>query len=206
MATAAVTNTFVQLATTSAAAMNTNFTELETFENSSVVHVDGSKTMTADLDAGGFKLTGLGTPSAGTDGATKGFTDGLVEGATFDAETPYATTLNTRIVFSTATDDNDGWYDPLVYTDRLVCPEDGMYTLYIKYNTEIYTSPDLSVWVNGYKLITQTKFGEQTGSIWYCFSIIPITLTATDIIDVRPDASGVTLQTFSLSIKKVGTY
>jgi hypothetical protein len=39
---------------------------------------DGSAAMTGDVAAGGFKLTNVGTPTSGTDGATKGYVDGFV--------------------------------------------------------------------------------------------------------------------------------
>lgn len=37
---------------------------------------------TADVSWGGFKLTSLGTPASSTDGATKGYVDGLIAGGT----------------------------------------------------------------------------------------------------------------------------
>ena len=52
MATASVTNTFVTATTMSSSAMNTNFTDLTSFLNSSVLHLDGSKTMTGNLKLG----------------------------------------------------------------------------------------------------------------------------------------------------------
>lgn len=65
MATASVTNTFVTATTLSSSAMNTNFTDLVTFLNNSVVHRDGSKAMTASLDMGGHDLTNLGALNGG---------------------------------------------------------------------------------------------------------------------------------------------
>ena len=75
MATASVTNTFVAAATASSAAVNTNFSDIVSFLNNSVVHVDGSKAMTGDLAMGSNKITGLATPTADTDGATKVYVD-----------------------------------------------------------------------------------------------------------------------------------
>lgn len=63
MATASVTNTFVNGQTADATEVNTNFTNLLTFLNASVVHVDGSKTMSGALAMGSNKITGL---AAGT--------------------------------------------------------------------------------------------------------------------------------------------
>ena len=64
MATASVTNTFVTATTLSSSAMNTNFADLVSFLNNSVVHRDGSKSMTADLNMGGNDLTSVGTINA----------------------------------------------------------------------------------------------------------------------------------------------
>ena len=64
MATASVTNTFVQDATTSAAEMNQNFTDVETFMNSSVMHLDGTNQMTGNLDLDNNFLTNVETPIA----------------------------------------------------------------------------------------------------------------------------------------------
>src|SRR5689334_900353 len=38
---------------------------------------DGSNKLTANADAGGFKITNLGTPSTSTDAATKGYADSI---------------------------------------------------------------------------------------------------------------------------------
>lgn len=78
MATASVTNTFVAAATASSAAVNTNFSDLVSFLNNSVVHVDGSKAMTGDLAMGSNKITGLATPTASTDASTKAYVDAEV--------------------------------------------------------------------------------------------------------------------------------
>ena len=56
MATASVTNTFVNGTTAEAAEVNTNFDDLVTFLNGSIIHVDGSK-----------QFTGLVSGKAGTD-------------------------------------------------------------------------------------------------------------------------------------------
>ena len=63
MATASVTNSFVTGATILAASFNTNFSDLVGFLNNSVVHRDGSKTMSGNLAMGSNKITGL---AAGT--------------------------------------------------------------------------------------------------------------------------------------------
>lgn len=71
MATAAVTNTFVDDTTIEAGDFNTNFNDLITFLNASVVHVDGSKAMAGNLAMGSNKITGLAAPTADSDGARR---------------------------------------------------------------------------------------------------------------------------------------
>lgn len=63
-----------------AAEVNTNFTNLVTFLNNSVVHKDGSKTMTGALAMGSQKVTGLANGTVSTDAVNKG---------QLDARTPY---------------------------------------------------------------------------------------------------------------------
>lgn len=80
MATAAVTNTFADATPIEAADFNQNFSDLVSFLNASVIQVDGSVAATGDIPLGGNKITGLGTPVADTDAATKLYVDGLVGG------------------------------------------------------------------------------------------------------------------------------
>lgn len=67
MATAAVTNDFVSSTTIVSDDVDTNFTDLVSFLNSNVVHVDGSKAMTGALALGTNKITGLAAASANGD-------------------------------------------------------------------------------------------------------------------------------------------
>jgi len=71
MATASVTNTLVNGSTPDASIWNTNYSDLVTFLNTQVLHRDGSKTLTGDLDFNGysplnaaFEVYDSGTPSA----------------------------------------------------------------------------------------------------------------------------------------------
>lgn len=70
MATASVTNSFTNGTTADADDVNTNFGDLVTFLNNSVVHRDGTKAMTAALPLGSNKITGLASGTAATDAAT----------------------------------------------------------------------------------------------------------------------------------------
>jgi hypothetical protein len=75
MATASVTNTLVTGTTITAAQHNTNYGDLVSFLNSSVVHRDGTKALTANLPAGGNRITGLGAGAAVDDAARIDDTD-----------------------------------------------------------------------------------------------------------------------------------
>lgn len=88
MATASVTNTFVAGTAAEAAEVNTNFTNLVTFLNNSVVHQDGSKAMTANFDAGTNKIVNLTAGTAATDAVNKTQLDAAVNNSAWTAYTP----------------------------------------------------------------------------------------------------------------------
>jgi hypothetical protein len=67
MATASVTNNFTNGTPADAEQVDANFADLVTFLNNSVVHRDGSKAMTAALDAGNFKLTNVAAATVASD-------------------------------------------------------------------------------------------------------------------------------------------
>lgn len=71
MATASVTNTFTNGTTADATEVNTNFNDLVTFVNGSVLHLDGSKTMSGNVVMGSNRITGLANGTADTDAATR---------------------------------------------------------------------------------------------------------------------------------------
>jgi hypothetical protein len=71
VATASVTNTFVTGAKILAAAFNTNFSDLVTFLNGSVLHKDGAVALTGNLSAGSNKITSLAAPAADSDAARR---------------------------------------------------------------------------------------------------------------------------------------
>ena len=56
------------------------------------ISADGTQAATADIPFGGFKITGLGTPTASTDGANKSYVDSVVSGLDVKPSVRAATT------------------------------------------------------------------------------------------------------------------
>lgn len=77
MATASVTNTFVASTAAVASEVNTNFTDLVTFLNNQVIHKDGSKAFTGNMDAGSNKIVNLSNGTASTDAVNKSQLDAV---------------------------------------------------------------------------------------------------------------------------------
>ena len=71
----------VNLATIDPAAYNTLITDIGTELTGSLPR-NGSAAAAADIPMGGFKITGLGAPSASADGATKAYVDALLPSGT----------------------------------------------------------------------------------------------------------------------------
>lgn len=71
MAAVSVTHTFVNTAVADATQVNTNFSDLVTFINASVIRVDGVNPMAAALAMGANKITGLAAAAAGTDAMSR---------------------------------------------------------------------------------------------------------------------------------------
>lgn len=59
--------------------------------NTSIIVAAGSNAFSADQSMGGFKLTSVGTPSAGTDAANKNYVDAMATGLDFKASVRAAT-------------------------------------------------------------------------------------------------------------------
>lgn len=88
MATASITNTFVAGTSAEAAEVNTNFTNLVTFLNNSVVHVDGSKAMTSNFDAGSNKIVNLTDGTSAQDAVSKSQLDTATGAGAWTSYTP----------------------------------------------------------------------------------------------------------------------
>lgn len=84
MATASVSNTFVNGTAADADEVNQNFTQLTDFLNQEVVQVDGSVAMTGAFDAGSNKIVNVTAPTVSTDAANKAYADSLVGAGAID--------------------------------------------------------------------------------------------------------------------------
>jgi hypothetical protein len=62
-----------------------------------VIQADGGQAFTANQSMGGFKLTNLGTPTAGTDAASKDYVDNAIAGLAWKDSVRVATTANTAL-------------------------------------------------------------------------------------------------------------
>jgi hypothetical protein len=66
----------------------------------STIPLNSLATATADYSMGGFKLTNVGTPTASTDAATKGYVDGIAQGIDVHASVRAASTATVTVTYS----------------------------------------------------------------------------------------------------------
>lgn len=88
MATASVTNNFANGTPADAEEVDTNFADLVSFLNNSVIHRDGTKTMTANFDANSNKIVNLTTGTATGDAVNKGQLDTATGAGAWTSWTP----------------------------------------------------------------------------------------------------------------------
>lgn len=100
--------------------------------DSQYLRLDGTTTPTADIGFGGFKVTGVGSPTGGTDATNKNYVDALVSGLEWKAAAQAATTANgtlaTAFVAGTVI---DGYTlvlgDRLLIKDQTTTSQNGIY-------------------------------------------------------------------------------
>lgn len=156
MATATVTNTFADAAATSASEMNQNFTDVETFMNSSSIHKDGSKAFSGDWSLGSNKLTNVSDPAAATDAATKAYVDQAGAGSRF-SYTTWSYASQSDVPYDTEDYDVAEWGDPLVSETDFTTPVDGLYRISIGYTTTITSDLSPYLWINDQEKFSDLK-------------------------------------------------
>lgn len=119
-----------------------------------VIQADGGQAFTADQSMGGFKLTNLGTPTAGTDAATKTYVDGVTAGLSWKTSVKAATTTNGAL--ATAYEDGDtidGYTlvtgDRILIKDQTTATENGIYIVAASGAPSRSTDADAASELNG---------------------------------------------------------
>lgn len=102
--------------------------------DSAVIKKDGSVAFTANQSMGGFKLTGLATPTSGSDAATKNYVDNAIEGAKPKQAVRVATTVAGTLATSFENGDTiDGVVlatgDRILIKDQAAPADNGIYTV-----------------------------------------------------------------------------
>lgn len=127
MATATITNTLSNNVDSVAAEVNTNFTDLTTFLNNSVLHRDGAKTPTADLALNNNRVTNVAVSSASTDAVARSEIDTYSQAGVWTRSTTFTGTYATDIEFDAEVADPLGIADLGTDAGLFTIPSDGLY-------------------------------------------------------------------------------
>ena len=151
-------------------------------------------TPAADLSMAGFKLTNVGTPSAGTDAANKTYVDSVAQGLDTKASVVAATTTNGTLATAFA---NGQVVDgvTLVTGDRLLIKNqtdataNGIYTVNASGAPTRSTDMDAgSEFPSAYVFVEQGTVNADTG--WVCTNNAPVTLGSTNIVWTQFSGAG----------------
>jgi hypothetical protein len=151
-------------------------------------------TPAADLSMAGFKLTSLGSPSADTDAANKGYVDSVAQGldtkASVVAATATAGTLATSFANGQVVDGVT-----LATTNRILiknqadATENGIYTVNASGAPTRSTDMDNGTEFPGaYVFVEQGTINADTG--WVCTNNAPVTLGTTNIVWTQFSGAG----------------
>lgn len=104
------------------------------FPAASTFAISGFAAAAADVAMGGFKLTGLGTPSAATDAATKGYVDTAIQGLDWKASVRVVVTTNGALATAYENGDSAGGVtlatgDRILLAGQTTASENGIYTV-----------------------------------------------------------------------------
>jgi hypothetical protein len=128
---------------------------------------------TADYSMGGFKITSLGTPSAATDAATKGYVDSVSQGLDFKSSVRLASTSNVTLASGFENGDTiDGV--ALVTGDRILiagqssAAENGIYTVNVSGAPTRATDADASGEISVGTVMYVEAGTANGGQLWVC--------------------------------------
>ena len=143
-------------------------------------------TPAADLSMAGFKLTNVGTPSAGTDAANKTYVDSVAQGLDTKASVVAATTTNGTLATAFANGQVvDGvtlaTNDRILIKNQTDATANGIYTVNASGAPTRSTDMNLgSEFPSAYVFVEQGTVNADTG--WVCTNNSPVTLGSTNIV------------------------
>jgi hypothetical protein len=151
-------------------------------------------TPAADLSMAGFKLTNVGTPSADTDAANKGYVDSVAQGLDTKASVVAATTTNGTLATAFANGQVvDGvtlaTNDRLLIKNQTDATANGIYTVNASGAPTRSTDMNLgSEFPSAYVFVEQGTVNADTG--WVCTNNSPVTLGTTNIVWTQFSGAG----------------
>lgn len=151
-------------------------------------------TPAADLSMAGYKLTNVGTPSAGTDAANKSYVDSVAQGLDTKASVVAATTTNGTLATAFANGQVvDGVTlatgDRLLIKNQTDATANGIYTVNATGAPTRSTDMDNGAeFPSAYVFVEQGTVNADTG--WVCTNNAPVTLGTTNIVWAQFSGAG----------------
>lgn len=139
----------------------------------SAVSISSLSAPTADVAWGGFKITSLGTPSASTDAATKGYVDSVSQGLDFKASVKAVATTNGALATAYENGDSvDGVTlatgDRILLAGQTTPAENGIYTVNVSGAPTRATDADASGEISVGTVMYVEGGTTNGGQLWVC--------------------------------------
>lgn len=163
--------------------------------DSTVVRTNGANAFTADQSMGGFKLTNLASPSAGTDAANKSYVDSAINGLDWKQSVRAATTAAGTLAtdFENA-DVIDGVTlatgDRILIKNQASGSENGIYTVNASGAPTRATDADVSAEVTAGMAVFVEEGTSNADSGWVLTTDNPITLGTTALVFAQFTGAG----------------